>query len=153
MPEKLPIKNLHESSISVLSGVSLFSGLTPADYRVALETSEILKFGSDEIVFSHGDESDGLYIILAGGVEISTPKEGRINRLKAGELIGELGLLCHVLRTASAKAGGAGAILLHVRQAHLEELFKIAPKIYSLIMRNVAEFLAQKVIELTPEES
>ena len=152
MPKKLPVTNLKESSIRILSGVSLFTGLTPADYRVALETSEVLRYDDNEVIFSQGDPCDGLYVILAGAVSISTTKDGRINRVKAGGVIGELGLLCHALRTATATSGGAGVILLRVKQTHLNELFKIEPKIYAMIMRNVAETLAQKVIELTPND-
>ena len=149
MPQKLPVTNLQESSIRVLSGVSLFQGLPPSKYRIALDTSDIFKFTADEVIFREGDESNGLYIVLAGGVIIETSVEGQLNRMKAGDLIGELGLLCHVLRTANAKAGGAGAILLHVRQEHLEELQKIEPSVYSAILRNIAEYLAKRVIELT----
>jgi CRP-like cAMP-binding protein len=148
----LAINNLQESSLKVLSGVPLFSGLNPAEHRTAIEISELIKYEGDEIIFSEGDHSDGLNVVLAGGVAISTLAEGDVNRLKSGDIFGELGLFCHVLRTATAKAGGAGAIILHIKDSHLQEILPIDPRVYSTIMRNVAVYLAEKIIKLTPPD-
>jgi signal transduction histidine kinase len=67
---------------------------------------EVQRFGSGETVFLEGDPGDCAYLIRTGSVDIvgrGPDGEARLlNRIRKGELFGEMGLLDRTRRSASA---------------------------------------------------
>ena len=97
------------SELSAWLGRTLiFGGLEQDDLdrlaHIARETS--LQQG--DILFEQGDDSDGLYLIISGLVRIYlTTDDGRevtISLLEDGEVIGEMALINHKLRSATVVA-------------------------------------------------
>ncbi|HET6519626.1 MAG TPA: HlyD family type I secretion periplasmic adaptor subunit [Geminicoccaceae bacterium] len=72
----------------------------------AAATSEVV-YRAGQVIFREGDPSDRAYLIVSGRVEITKAgEEGalRIGVLKAGDLLGELGVLGDAPRSATARA-------------------------------------------------
>ncbi len=149
MPTKLEIDNIPNDSLQKLANNALFSGMTPQDSRMAIDGSDLWRFEGGELVFNEGSASDGLFVIIAGGGEVFTKDDQKINRLTSGDIVGELGLLCRVLRTATIKAGPSGAVMLQVRQKNLDKLLDTNSRLYATIMKNVSVYLANMIIEIT----
>lgn len=86
----------------------VFNGLDEDDLKrlagIARET--VLPAGS--VLFEQGQESDGLYLVVAGIVRIyltaSDGREATINLLEDGEVIGEIALIDGLPRSAGAAA-------------------------------------------------
>ena len=60
-------------------------------------------FKAGEEVFSEGDQADTFFLILSGEIVI-TAGDQEFSRLKSGYIFGEMGILEHVPRNASARA-------------------------------------------------
>src|SRR5689334_4479313 len=73
-----------------------------------LEVSKSLVFEKDQLVFQENDISDSFYIIYSGEIQVfaSNPdvKEVKIAVLGLGNILGEVGFIDGMKRTASAKA-------------------------------------------------
>lgn len=91
-----------------LESSAVFSNLAAPDLDWVLEGADTLRFGSGETVLRRGDPSDHVLIVLTGSLVVETGNSGAgpvaMNRLEPGELVGELGVLRDVPRTATVKA-------------------------------------------------
>lgn len=110
------------------------------------------KFG--EVIFEEGSESDKLYIIIQGEVEIqvspavlglagSDPKT--IAVLRRGQNFGEIALLDAGPRTASALCIASPTQLIVIQRERINLMCENVPKLGYLLMRNLATDLAMKV--------
>jgi hypothetical protein len=91
------------AGIALLRTVSVLDPLPlPALEQLAADL-EPERVPAGEIVFSQGDEADGCFVIESG--RASVIGDGRpVAELGRGELVGEIGLLRHVPRTATVRA-------------------------------------------------
>lgn len=105
-----------ESIERSLVAVPLFACLAEEDRaRIAGRLTEI-ELAAGDILFREGDASDDFFIVLDGQLEIvkaaGTGQESVVGSSRAGEFIGEMGLLnCNGLRTATVRAVTAGRLL------------------------------------------
>ncbi len=94
----------------MLRKVPFFGGLDPAKLKLLAFTSRALRFASGESLMRAGERADSAYVILEGEVEI-------LGKTNAGEfvvavqgrnaLIGEMGVIMNVPRTATVRAKDA----------------------------------------------
>ena len=86
----------------------VFSGLDPSELRRLAGIVRETTLAPDGVLFSQGEESDGLYIVIRGIVRIYlTAEDGReatISLLEDGEMIGEISLIDGLPRSAGAAA-------------------------------------------------
>lgn len=69
----------------------------------------VRKVGNGAVIFNEGDPPDGMYVILGGKVKIfrrTSGHETSLTLLKQGDFFGEMSLLDHKPRSASAAAVG-----------------------------------------------
>ena len=88
--------------------------------------------GQDIVTYGAGSE-DGMYILLDGNADVFTSTGARINRLRTGDFIGELGLINDDIRKATVRA------VTDVRCANIskqlfEEIASVNRKIYGSFM-------------------
>jgi CRP-like cAMP-binding protein len=86
----------------------VFSGLDPDELRRLAGIAREITLPPGGTLFSQGEESDGLYIVMTGIVRIYlTADDGReatISLLEDGEMIGEISLIDGLPRSAGAAA-------------------------------------------------
>ena len=76
------------------------------------------------LIFEKGDDGDCAYLVEAGEVELSNPLTGFIfSRVGQGELFGEIALIDHQPRTASARASKP-TTLIKIDRLLIEELLR-----------------------------
>ena len=80
------------------------------------------RFEAGAIIFRKHDAGDCAYLVEAGEVEISDPDSGYvIAHVGPGELIGEIALIDHDARTATARASSA-AVLITIKRELIDQL-------------------------------
>jgi PAS domain S-box-containing protein len=99
-------------------------------------------FQSGEHLFFEGDESQGLYVLISGHVEIlkGIQKLGEIS--EPGTVFGELSLLLGTKRTASIRAETEVKVL-YLPRDQLASFFTEFPSLW----RNISTYLAQRLDE------
>jgi CRP/FNR family cyclic AMP-dependent transcriptional regulator len=99
----------------VLSQVYLFRELTPGEMERVLSISKEKKVKKNEVIFREGDLGDAFYLIVTGGVRISTLVPGvgeeALTILRDGEYFGEMALIDDAPRSASAIANDDTMVL------------------------------------------
>ncbi len=94
--------------VEMLRRIQLFSKVEPAKLKLLAFTSERAVFQAEEILFHQGDAADGAYIIIAGEVVIDVESPGggstRVAKLGKDQIVGEIGILADVPRTATVTA-------------------------------------------------
>ena len=90
---------------------TLRAGLLPDAPQSELEavaaTAELVSFNADDVLFSEGDEADGLHLIRSGSVSVSRNIGGRdivTSYVAAGNYVGEMGLVGEAKRSATVRA-------------------------------------------------
>ncbi len=131
-------------AVKILKKIPVLQGLVDAEYQrvLAMSSSTVVKKG--ETLFRQGDDGDSMYILLSGEIDINVEGIGTVHVMKAGEILGEIGLVKKVPRTASAVIK-SDCVLLQLYSETLHEVVKKQPRIGYIIMRNVARILADRL--------
>ncbi len=124
-------KKRHEQSLVLeqLSNVELLRLLPPQDMELVLGSVEPVAFNKDEFIFKKGDEADGLYLIIAGHVNVLDqvdPSKNIMATLSTGDSFGEMALLTGDLRYASVLATSPVS-LLKINKSKFNSLIKVSP--------------------------
>jgi CRP-like cAMP-binding protein len=122
----------------------LFSGLDPDDLRRLAGIARESSLATGHGLFEQGDESDGLYIIVSGIIRIyltaEDTREATINLLEDGEVIGEMGLLDGLPRSAGA-AALTDVKLIFIPREPFMSLLDSSPKLARSIILMLCERL------------
>lgn len=86
-----------------------------------------------EVLYREGDPSDCAWLVESGGIDMSTAQASAPFAFGPGELIGELGLLEGVPRSATATARGATTVLAIDHAQFVERLDKCDPVVRALV--------------------
>lgn len=89
--------------------------LAAHDLAAIEQHAQTLPFYTNDIIFSEGDDPDGVYFIRSGEVAILTRKftdQEQLSSLKTGEYFGEMAVLNKSKRGASAVALSDGELLI-----------------------------------------
>lgn len=96
-----------QEEVELLRRIPLFAKVEPPKLKLLAFASERVTFESGQELFREGDMPDAAYIIIDGTAEVSlnTPA-GRIPVATVGrnELVGEMGIICDMPRTATVRA-------------------------------------------------
>ena len=133
-------------AVKILKKIPVFQGLRDEEYHrvMAMCSSTVAKEGEE--IFLQGDDGNSMYILLSGEIDIEVTGVGIVHVMKAGEILGEIGLVKQVSRTAGAKAK-TNCVLLQLYSEILHEVVKKHPQVGYIIMRNVARILADRLSE------
>jgi NTE family protein len=101
--------NIRGDIHAMLARLSFFSGLNPEIIDAIAAELEWLSLPGGATLFSAGEASDAMYLVLSGGLAIVAAENGRdrrrfLSRVGAGETVGEMGLISGRPRTANAVA-------------------------------------------------
>ena len=81
-----------ETIETILQGVPLFQGLTPAQLELIAGCGSNVRFSEGELLFRDGDEANTFYVVRHGSIALETfvPARGAvtIETLEAGEVVG-----------------------------------------------------------------
>jgi CRP-like cAMP-binding protein len=116
---------------NVMNTSALFRPFNRKDRRTLVERFLARDVERDEVIIRDGGETDGLYVVLSGEVEVR--KDGHLlTRLKEGDLFGEISLLQKTPATATVTAT-RHTTLLRLPRKDFDSLVSSHPQILVLI--------------------
>ena len=138
--------------LKVRKGVDFFRNLTEIEISEIVFNIRFRKFAPNEVIFKEGArDNKELYFLIQGKVVIDilnhdTLKQMTVATLDKAMLFGEMRALIGEPRTATAKAGESGVILITFNIKESSE--ELTPLAFAKFYKNVSRILAQKVMEM-----
>ncbi len=131
------LKNFYRQRLlnNVMAISPLFKDFDPAERKSIVEKFKMKQAAPAEVLITEGKNSDGLYVVLHGGVQVEARKDAapiELARLKEGDIFGEMSLLTRKPATATVTAVG-NSILLRLPREHFQELVLTHPQILELV--------------------
>ena len=143
-------------SISVQEFNNLFSALKlGADYVPSLlEVTEPRVFRPGEPLIAHGQQSDTLFLVVTGTVDVSVDVEGarlELGRIGPGRWVGEFGLIDPAPASAAATAVDEVETLA-LDSARLQQLHERAPAAASDLLVRLSLDLAHRLRQTSRQQ-
>jgi Cyclic nucleotide-binding domain/Transmembrane secretion effector len=131
--------------VAVLEGLGIFTGASRTTLEGLAGVAEEVDFEPSASIIREGDESDALYVLTEGEVQVSAHGERSgpdrvIRTMSAPSYFGEIGVLEHIPRTASVTALSACRCERIEGRAFLDALLSAPPS--SSLMENSRSRLA-----------
>lgn len=121
---------------NVMAISPLFKDFDPVERKSIVDRFKMRQFAQGEVLIAEGTPSDGLYVVLHGGVNVEkrAPNNQRVAlaRLKEGDLFGEMSLLTRKNATATVTAL-TNSIVLKLPRENFQELVVTHPQILELV--------------------
>ena len=100
-----------------IADIPFFNHLEAGDIMAVSQHLQALSFAAEDMLFYQGDPPNGLFLVTSGSVKTyvyapGTTKKVVVKLVKAGDYLGEFGLLDGMPRSASAMAEVATEVLL-----------------------------------------
>ena len=145
------------TSINILKQTDIFYQLTQTQLELVANLCEERIYKTGEIIFYEGSNSDELYIIVQGSIDILVNPSLVSNRanqktdsvtiatLRRGQSFGEIALVDQGLRSATARAAHDKTRLLIIPSEKLIQLCETYPDLGYRLMFNMAADLALKI--------
>lgn len=132
-----------QNDVDTLKRVPLFAKVDPAKLKLLAFASERLTYQQGDTLFAQGDIADAAYIVLEGKADIliSAPA-GPLKVAEAGPdaVIGEIGILCDVPRTATIVAAAQLTVIRITKELFLRMMMD-----FPSIAIEVTKVLAQRL--------
>ncbi len=126
---------------ATIRSVSAFRELSDANLAILIEAAELETFDPDAVLMVQGDASDFAMLILEGEVTVSSDSARGaipISTLRAPSLVGDLGALAQLPRSATARACTA-VTALRFGHAALVEVAHATPSLLIDVLGRMGE--------------
>ena len=88
-----------------------------------------------EVIYSAGEEPDGLYLIKEGIVELYTPEGLKLNEISDNEIFGESSIILATKRTVTAKTGKFNVFASFIPKKNFLQLIDKNPALSAIIKK------------------
>jgi hypothetical protein len=128
--------------------IPLFAGLRPSQARVVVLMGEVKAYPPGATIIRKGERGDEMFVLLSGHAEVWIGGGGAerqcVDDLRRGDIVGEMGLVRHVERTADVVAATPVEVL-SVNQRFLDRVQRRYPRIASQVFLNLSRILSDKL--------
>ena len=128
--------------------LDLFTNLSDDEIDILVKHAKIRSFDEDEPLFHQGDNGDFFAIIIEGRVEITKHTENdtpvAIASLTHGATLGEMALIDHETRSASAIAIEPSTVFVLSRQS-FDKLIEQSPRCGVKLIQKIATILCSNI--------
>jgi CRP/FNR family cyclic AMP-dependent transcriptional regulator len=132
-----------ETEVQSLRQVSMFREIDPARLKLLAFTSDRLSYDKGDVLFRQNEISDSTYVIVEGKVDVwiaAARDRIKVAELGAGEMVGEMGVLCDKPRSATIEAASHVVALKIGREVFFDMLSQF-PQMSVAVMRDLARRL------------
>lgn len=132
---------------------ALFRGMRPWQIRRFILSSGVQRFASGDYIFRRGDESNELYLVMTGAVEVCITEEGEkcgrvvVGEFGSGELFGDVALLAQESRQTDAVALAGTTLLVLTREA-IDSTSKLHPYLATRLFRNLSVDISRRWVRM-----
>lgn len=145
------------SFVAILKQTEIFQGMNKTQLELIASICSQRAFQSNEIIFHEGANSDELYVIAEGSVDIlinpalvsKTPNRSLPSSILAtltrGQIFGEIALVDQGVRSATARAAQKNTQVLVLPSQQLLNVCQNYPELGYLLMFNLAADMALKM--------
>ncbi len=135
--------------LQIIKSSPLFMELYDNEIEEIIKDCKVRVMEAQEFLFHENDKGEDLFILLTG--ELSIIKGGiEITRFSKGELLGELVLINDQNRTTSCLATVFTEVLV-INNKVIFDFYTKRPRLFSILMMNIARMLAQRLKRTTIE--
>lgn len=132
-----------------LRGQPLIKNIDDTELSYLVDVAEIRVFGPREVVFPQGENSNDLYFIYDGEVDIlntdpNSGKEFSVGRLKKGDTFGDLAFLDDEPRSSTVQAITETVTLKISKETTYSQSSEMT-NIYNKIMKNIAKVTIKRL--------
>ena len=141
--------------VELLRNIPMFSKIDPSKLKLLAFASERVIFGQGQELFHQGDSGDTAYIIIDGDADVAvdTPTgEMTVARLQKNDIVGEIGILCDVPRTATVRAVQSVTTLAISKDLFFQMVTEY-PQMAIEVMRELAHRLEHTTAQLREARS
>jgi uncharacterized protein len=134
-----------------LKKISIFRDMSPKEAKLTTLMAYTSTFEKDECIFSEGDVSNEMFIVLEGSVDIyldasKHSQEHHLANFGQNAVFGEMGLLRDATRSASARALEETTLLVFNKKV-LHSIRKRYPKISKKLFLNISRKLLLSLVK------
>lgn len=129
------------SLVVYLRGVDLFRTLSGSELAMIAREGQVREYGPGEVLLRQGDPADSVHIMLGGQVLV-TSDGARISSCGPGEMLGEMGVLERLPRSATVSAEGS-VTTLHIDGDKFRQLMLLLPALAESIIHTLSQRLRQ----------
>ena len=141
-------------------GIPLFKGLSRTQIHYIIMAGTIKRIEAGEVLFKKGDPSDSMCAIIAGSMDVLDIADGdaqgahavykQINRLKTGDILGEMGLIRTAPRSATVVANEPSEYL-EINLKMIQRLQWLYPPTANRFFFNLMTILCNRIEATTNE--
>jgi len=128
--------------------LELFKDLLDEEINILVKHAKIHSLDQGEVLFQEGDDGDFFAIVIEGQIEITKRTENEkpiaIASLTNGATLGEMSLIDHETRSASAIAAKPSTIFVLSRQS-FDTLIDQSPRCGVKLIRKIATILCSTI--------
>lgn len=128
--------------------LELFTNLSDDEIDILVKYAKLRSLDEDEALFHEGDNGDFLAIVIEGRIEITKHTENgtsvSIDSLTHGATLGEMALIDHETRSASAIAYEPSTIFVLSRTS-FDSLIEQSPRCGVKLIRKIATILCANI--------
>jgi CRP-like cAMP-binding protein len=146
------LKFVRDRSIDRITRTSeLFRPFTDEERTALSARFELVEVVHDALLITQGERADGLYLIVAGRVEVQRTGEGVLATLGSGDVFGELSLLANTGSTANVRSVSR-VLALRMPASVFQEVIMTHPQVLAylgeLAERRTPRAQAEKFLDL-----
>jgi predicted RND superfamily exporter protein len=127
--------------------IALFAGLRRSQIRIVVLMGRLKRFRTGEPIVRRGEEGDEMFVVIQGTAEVSIGEgtdRRRIDGLRRGDVVGEMGLVRHERRTADVVAVEDIEVLA-VDERFLKRIQSRYPRIAARVFLNLNRILSDRL--------
>lgn len=145
-PDNPPLTKSASILFNILNKIPLFSGLSNGSKLALVSICKEHAYQEGEIIFNQNDDSDKMYLIISGYVDIVLKNNQIVATIKPGNLFGEMGIFTSEKRTATALVR-TKLLCFSISKNELNSLLLKNAILGRDLLRNVVSLLANKISE------
>ena len=139
------------TDVELLQHSPLLAGLTPDEAVALLEIAEIRTYADNEALVEEGAESDCLYILKSGSLNVERQRQGGPPVVLAsfgepGDFFGEMSLIDIMPRSADIRAPESVTVLAFPKR-ELTAFFTQSPRVQMTMILNISRNLSLRLRE------
>jgi len=150
---------MNDQYASEMTNFPLLQGFTLAGAKMLMDSGQTTHYAPGELLFKEADPSSFAALLLSGTLQVFLPRrEGEIilREMKPGTILGELGVICGLPRSASVRAKSDCVVLLWKTTQFRTLLVRhnlFAERVLGQSLRNLIEKERSLVDSLTTDKA